>query len=413
MNLKYLGVVFAVGTVLHNSCAAYADVSPSASSSAPSSSAPASSAGAPAANSQEFPRQILRTGINLNATDISPNSLQLANNVQLSSVLERLQSLRARVDSLPVGQEKTDARVDLLEARSQALQIIGRTSLEVDFVIAEMTAEQNVYSEILSTFTNDRDKLLARVNAASFISNGVLWAVCESLSIPTHTRSVYAVPSGITGIAAGLVPSIASMYTLKAVNGKRKTSEVEPNMLAKLFNYPTSAEIEYPKSVWLYLNEAPADGTSSKTRKDQMIDRWIADSNIPGFTSRDRKTLDAITGSVAQKKGLSIATLTTRQVMLQQLSAEVQKMKRMLLELAMVVQGDKQFVASTQLRPTPISHKPSTTSRVGAALQSSAQAQHGASHQPTPQPPAIASTTQSTDIAGTLTQQAMSGLGVP
>lgn len=172
-------------------------------------------------------------------------------------------------------------------------------------------------------------------------------------------------------------------------------------MLAKLFIYPTSAEIEYPKSVWLYLNEAPADGTSTKTRKDQMIDRWIADANIPGFTSRDSKTLDAITGSVAQKKGLSIATLSTRQVMLQQLSAEVQKMKRMLLELAMVVQGDKQFVASAQLRTTPISHKPATTPRTTASLQS------------TTQPGAIASSAQSTDIAGTLTQQATTGLGVP
>lgn len=372
MNLKSLSVAMAAGAVLQSTCVAFADAN-------------ASSSGV---NTEAFPKQILKTGINLSASDISPNSLQLANNVQLSPVLERLQSLRSKIDTLPPGAERSEARIDLLEARSQALQIINRTNLEIDFVMAEMTAEQNVYSEILSTFTNDRDKLLARINAASFISNGVLWAVCESLSIPTHTRSVYAVPSGITGIAAGLVPSFASMYTLKAVNGKRKTSEVEPNMLAKLFNYPTSPEIEYPKSVWLYLNEVPADGLSEKTRKEQMIDRWIADANIPGFTKRDAKTLDVVTGSVAQKKGLSISTLTTRQVMLQQLSAELLKMKRMLLELSMVAQGDKQFVAATQLRTTPISHKPATTPRSIA-------------------------TVQSTDLAGEMTKQVMNGLNVP
>jgi hypothetical protein len=137
------------------------------------------------------------------------------------------------------------------------------------------------------------------------------------------------------------------------MNGKKKTSEVEPNMLAKLFNYPTTADIEYPASVWSYLNEVPADEPKAKTRKEQMIDRWVADSNIPGFTSRSSKEqLDVITASVAQKKGLTISTLGTRQVMLMQLSAEIMKMKRMLLELAMVVQGDKQFVAMAPVNRT-------------------------------------------------------------
>lgn len=51
------------------------------------------------------------------------------------------------------------------------------------------------------------------------------------------------IPSGIVGIAAGIVPSVASMYTLKAVNGAKKTSEVEPNMLAKLFGYQTNQKL--------------------------------------------------------------------------------------------------------------------------------------------------------------------------
>ncbi len=139
------------------------------------------------------------------------------------------------------------------------------------------------------------------------------------------------------------------MYTLKAVNGKRKTSEVEPNMLAKLFGYSTTEDIEYPHSVWDYLNQVPASNLKSKKRLDVLVDRWIADSNISGFTNRTSKAqLDVITASVSQKKGLSISTLSARQTMLLQLSAEILKMKRMLLELAMVAQGDKQFTAQRQ-----------------------------------------------------------------
>ena len=307
----------------------------------------------PVANSNKFPKQILRTGINLSAHGCSPNSLQLANDIQLTPLLEQIQTLSGKVNGLSPSPERSDARLDLLETKQRAWQIINKTNLEIDFTMAEMSAEQNVYAEILSTFTSDRDKLLAKVNALSFISNGALWAVCEGFDIPTHTKGFYSNPSGITGILAGVIPSFASLYTLKAMNGKKKTSEVEPNMLSKLFNYPTHADIEYPASVWSYLNESPAEEPNGKTRKEQMIDRWVADSNIPGFTSRTSKDqLDVITASVAQKKGLSISTLGTRQVMLTQLSAEIMKMKRMLLELGMVVQGDKQFVATTPANRT-------------------------------------------------------------
>lgn len=384
MKSKFLSML-AVAAMLPTTCPCIASTSTSTTNELAAATTPSEST----ANTSAFPKQILKSGINLNSNSVSANSMQLATNIQLTPVLDRIQSLRQKIDSLAPSAERSDARLDLLESKEQAMQIISRTNLEIDFVLAEMTAEQNVYNEILSTFTSDRDKLLARVNAASFISNGALWAVCEGLTIPTHTKGVYAVSSGITGILAGIIPSFASLYTLKAVNGKKKTSEVEPNMLAKLFNYPTTPEIEYPASTWLYLNEVPASDPSGKTRKDQMVDRWISDSNIPGFTNRDSKTqLDVLTGSVAQKKGLSIATLNTRQVMLQQLSAEILKMKRLLLELSMVVQGEKQLVA-TQLRPVPTSKNLST-------------------------PRSIASKQRfSEDAAASLTLQTLGNLGVP
>jgi hypothetical protein len=395
MKFKSLGVVLALAATVQYSAVAMADTA-----SPPSDPG---SATAPVANSNALPRQILRTGINLNSADISPNSMQLANDIQLSPVLQRLQSLRQKIDSMPASAERSEARLDFLEARDQALQIISRTSLEIDFVIAEMNAEQNIYTEILSTFVGNRDKLLARVNAASFISNGVLWAAAEAFDIPTYKYTKLAIPSGTLGVLAGIVPSLASMYTLKAVNGAKKTSEVEPNMLAKLFDYPTTADIEYPKSVWLYLSQVPANSTNGKTRRYEMIDRWIADSNIPGFTKRDNKEqLDVITASIAQKKGLSIATLSTRQVMLTQLSAEVLKMKRMLLELSMVVQGDKQFVAS-QAAPslTPTSSAPNPAPRT--------------SSDPNPAPRAIASKGDNFPeaAAASLSSPALHGLGVP
>ena len=318
----------------------------------------------PTANTLAFPRQILRTGISLNTTSLSPNTLQLANTIGLSPIFEAIQTMRSKVVVNGDSQTEDTTNIKLLGYSQKAALLIQKTNLEIDFTLAEINAELQVYEEILATFTNDRDKLVARINAASFISNGALWAVCEGLDIPTYARPRYSVSSGTTGILAGVIPSIASMYTLKAVNGKKKTSEAEPNMLAKLFGYPTTADIEYPNSVWQFINQVPAENPQSKKRLDQLVDRWIADSNMPAFTDRNsKKQLDVITASVAQRKGLSIGTLTARQVMLNQLSAEIMKMKRMLLELTMVLDGEKEFVAAEpviekRLPPTGMQESP-------------------------------------------------------
>ena len=102
--------------------------------------------------------------------------------------------------------------------------------------------------------------------------------------------------------------------------------------------------MDYPNSVWLFLNTTPASEGGKRTRKEQLVDRWIADSNMPGFTDRNsKKQLDSLTASVPVRRGLSIDTLSSRITMLQQLESEVAKMKRLLLDLSLAVNGIKKI----------------------------------------------------------------------
>ncbi len=307
---------------------------------------PAKTSQAPGrANSVLVPQQILRSGININSHGISANTSQLAAELNLLSPLKRMQELRRKIGQQAGAAtiESLSDRQELLELNQKVQNILVQTALEIDFVLAEIDAEQNLYSEVLSSFQTSRDKLVARINAGSFILNGALWAVCESLAIPAAKYPGYAVQSGIVGIAAGIVPSIASGYALKAYSGKHKRSEVEPNMLAKIFDRPINEDIDYPRAVWTFLNSVPASEATTRTRKEQLIDRWVSDKNIPSFTDKaSAKEIDIITATVSQKKGLSIDYLTVRQTMLEQLQGEVAKMKRMLMEIAMVMTGEKE-----------------------------------------------------------------------
>jgi hypothetical protein len=297
------------------------------------------------ANQEKFPKQILKSGVNLDSTTISPNSLQLAEQLGLLPYLRRIQLLRGKIDptNFEANQENLAMSQQLTASMVMAMQIIDEANLSIDFVLAEINAEENIYTELLGTFSSDRDKTVFKTNAASFITNGILWAVAEAYDIPTNHHPNFSTASGTFGILAGIVPSIASGIALYQLNGKKELSERDPNMLSRLLGYPTNQDIEYPKPVWDFLMSVPATSDSPKSRKEQLIDRWISDKNIPNFTDRSSKQqLDVITAANPRKKGLSISTLNARQQLLQQLSAEILKMKRLLYELSMSIRGTKQ-----------------------------------------------------------------------
>jgi hypothetical protein len=295
------------------------------------------------ANTIKTPHQILRTHIDLDDMRISDNSRALAEQLNLIPLLTRIQNLRASVKpDAPLTLQTLDARQQLTEAIQEAHSVINETNLAVDFTVAEITAEDSVYEELLAHYQAEANKIMQWTNWGSFYSNGALWAVAEALDIPTWKRPKYSIGSGINGILAGVVPSFASLYAMHAAGGRKHSGERDPNMLSKIF-IPSSDEpdIDYPAPVWKWLNSVPPG--EIKTRRDQLIDRWITDKNLPDFTDlRNRTQIEHVT-ALAPTKRVTISLLETRRAMLTQLAAEILKMKRLLYELSLVAHGEKQI----------------------------------------------------------------------
>jgi hypothetical protein len=296
-------------------------------------------------NSVHVPGKILQVKIDLRSPSMSPEAVAFGDQLGLTPLLSRIQSLRAQMR----GRDNNDPeihtlRIALNEARQEALEIVTQVDLEADYVEAQIVEEQSLYADMLQHMTTERDRSVAITNAVSFGTNGALWAACEAIAIPTYKQPILSIPSGILGVLAGVIPSFASFYAMKQVSGKKYSYKEEPNMLSKLFDRPVGLHCEYPDSVWNYLTAVPPNDPSGKRRVDQIIDRWIEDNNIPSFNSRtNARQVDLVTGTKSIPKTLTIDLLSTRQTMLDQLTSEVLKMKRLLLELMLAVRGTKQI----------------------------------------------------------------------
>jgi hypothetical protein len=231
---------------------------------------------------------------------------------------------------------------DIRDLKEDILEKIEQTRLEIDFTQAELAVDIAIQNELLRAYTETRDNKVNEVNKLSFRTNGILWAVAEGLDIPTYSHPRYSISSGTIGILAGLVPSVFSLVALNGLKGGHYEDTTRPNMLCKVFGYPSTPQIDYPDSVMAYLKSVPPAHPDWKPRIDYIIDRWASDENIHSFTDRNsHKQTTAVTGF--EKSNLTIDLVSDRLTMLQQLSAIIYQMNRPLLELMMVVRGSKHF----------------------------------------------------------------------
>jgi hypothetical protein len=272
---------------------------------------------------------------------LSVEAIQLADLLHITDKLKRLHQLQQQV--LQAGDQKpsVELRQDLADLRVELLTTIEQTRLEIDFVTSEIDEENARFFEWLKTFEEDRDNRVNRANAWAFRTNGVLWAVAEALDIPTYRTPKYSISSGAIGIVAGLVPSVFSAYALRSGSGEKYERNAHPNMLSKVYGFPTHEGIEYPETVWTYLN-TPPPGTDKRSRREMLIDHWITDINIHIFKNGVTKDdLILLTGAAQPK--VTIDLLHDRMTMLSEVEAATVQMNRPLLEINMAMQGKKKL----------------------------------------------------------------------
>jgi hypothetical protein len=278
------------------------------------------------------------------STTVSADAMQLAEILGLTDKFKHLQELKEKLPQRRTDESNIELRQELTEGKIEIIEALEQARLDVDFVFAEIETEQAIAEEVLQAYTTERDHRINNANIQAFRVNGALWAVAEALTIPTYKLPRYSIPSGTIGILAGIVPSAFSLYAIRSTPGRRYQREASPNILSKLFDYPASPNIEYPESVWRYLNATPAVTIAglSGNRLQLLKNHWFDDPNI-GILAHNpgTKELDLVTGKNQDHE--TIELLTSRLIMFREIKAIVCGMNRSLRELSMVERGTKYF----------------------------------------------------------------------
>jgi hypothetical protein len=244
---------------------------------------------------------------------LSPAAAEAARLIGVGSLVEELGRLPA-VDSgglraLAIRQEITDA--------------VLAASLEADGVVAEIDNEWAQARDVRSSLESRRDRRIVANTVANILIGGGMGVTGSLVQLKNNNVG------NILGAAAGGTAVVLSLIAMRQQKGGEQRLGIAPNMLAKIFGRTAEFHSDYPEVVWTYLNSVPPAGAGPETRRARLIQYWTELGRISSeSTPEGRHKIDLLTSSVSGQKLLSIDVLSERAMMLSDVRAQVQLLKR-------------------------------------------------------------------------------------
>jgi hypothetical protein len=269
--------------------------------------------------------------------------LPIATTIGISEYVTRLPQLRRRLNDMgPTNTlERLIARQDLLETQEQMMRSVFKANMEVDYMLARIDAETNVFSQLLADLESKRDKGVMASTILANLTNAALWSVSCSYTIASTHHATYSYDDGINGIVAAIVPSAFSLYALYQLQGPKRNLQVDPNILNPMFAAPVSRDVAYPAVVNTYLGERPGGRTFGPTRKERLLKLWSEKGYLPSSKNQHlfQEKEDILAGTISKKAAVTIKMMQIRLLMLTDLRCEVIQLKKQFLGLTNVADG--------------------------------------------------------------------------
>lgn len=221
--------------------------------------------------------------------------------------------------------------IKILRLRQDLTDHVLVSMLAVQGVLAEIDQEITRSDELRSFMEARRDRAIRINSAVNFLSGGTLASIGNAVQVPPGSSNI---PGNSIEVIAGALQTGLSVYALKQEGGARRTGEVRPNMLAKIFGLEPGPYADYPDLVWAFLNSPSEALPQSASRRHWLIDHWVAVERIDSPAAKGGLSrVKLLAGVVPQKRALTIDLLDDRAAMLADVRAMVAQLNRDLLDL--------------------------------------------------------------------------------
>jgi hypothetical protein len=239
--------------------------------------------------------------------------------IAVQSEISQLQQLSA--SSAP------EDRWRVLWLHQRIFEKVTAASLQIDATIAQIDNEIARANEVRGYLSDRRDHAVSRANLFSSIVGGAVGATSSGLQLSSNLTR----PAAAVGIGAGTLSVGFAAAGILAQPGKSSRFSFESNMLAELFDRPVLPNSKYPETVWTFLNEPLPRGPAGLTRRQELIQTWVAVQRIDSLASTAK--IDRVTSQPGELLKLSIDDFEDRAAMLQDVRARISFLKRDLAAL--------------------------------------------------------------------------------
>jgi len=258
---------------------------------------------------------------------LSPTAKEVSKDIGVNQYIVELQTLRSK--SLNPDAIKRD--VQFLFIKQEMTEILLTTFLETRDVVATVDDEMSRSAELKDLLESRRDRAIRLNNITNFTSGGALAMIGSGIQVGGGNAISNA--GNVMEVAAGALSTGISTYALKQSSGEKRSAGANPNMLARLFNLPTTRDKDIPAPIWNFLNE-PIPGGNGQSRRDQLVERWVQLGRMPPPSSKaGQRRVALLAGAVAQNHAVTIDLLDNRIAMLNDLRAAVGAMSGELLQI--------------------------------------------------------------------------------
>ncbi len=253
------------------------------------------------------------------SAQLSSELIDFCKNWQLADLteFERLRTLAKSSGHTP------EDSINYLMARQLFLENVMAVNFDLQTSISSVVQQTAATEELNATMVYHRDKAIRYNTYANFVAGGITGILSGSFDMAKLPE----VNPNTLDIVEGAAQSGLSAWALKQLRSEYEAIQGVPNVLAALiFNTPDKPD--FPDSVWTFLNSVPQNSQTGKTRREEMVSRWLAHKFClihGGHRSNHNKRARQISGTSTDTR-LSIDVMEDRVAMLEDLRSTLMEM---------------------------------------------------------------------------------------